>query len=34
MSPDEVLIELANDRITHPLEALGSVTLGSNRQTG
>jgi hypothetical protein len=25
MSPDEVLIELANDRITHPLEALGSA---------
>lgn len=25
MSPDEVLIALANDRITHPLEALGSA---------
>jgi hypothetical protein len=25
MSPDEVLIELANDRITHPLEALDSA---------
>jgi hypothetical protein len=25
VSPDEVLIELAKDRTTHPLEALGSA---------